>query len=149
MKGWQTVYDNNPEKIYARFTNDSVAGDAVKSGQIMGSETPLWAEQVDDNALESRIWPRAAAHAERLWSHPENDYSEAEVRMVTNRDRMVARGIAADRLQPEFCLQNEGKCYAERPQKDDGKSGNPSTSSNSLLIGAGIMLIMTILRHLA
>ncbi len=42
----QTVYDNNPEKIYAKFTNDSVAGDAVRSGQIVGSETPLWAEQV-------------------------------------------------------------------------------------------------------
>lgn len=43
----QTVYDNNPEKIYAKFTNDSIAGDAVRSGQIVGSETPLWAEQVN------------------------------------------------------------------------------------------------------
>lgn len=62
--------------------------------------------------LESRIWPRAAAHAERVWTHPKTGFLAAEVRMVTNRNRMVERGIGADRLQPEFCLQFEGKCYA-------------------------------------
>lgn len=69
--------------------------------------------QSDDATLETRVWPRAAAHAERLWTHPKTTYAEAEYRMVANRNRMAARGLDVDRLQPEFCLQMEGKCYAE------------------------------------
>lgn len=41
------MYDNDPEKIYASFTNETAAEEAVKSGQIVGGETPLWAEQVN------------------------------------------------------------------------------------------------------
>ena len=32
-------------------------------------------------------------------------------RMVTHREDLVARGIQADALQPEWCNQNEGLCY--------------------------------------
>ena len=46
--------------------------DPAQQKLILGGEATLWAEQVDGETADSRIWPRTMAVAERFWS-PQND----------------------------------------------------------------------------
>ncbi|XP_018579995.1 chitooligosaccharidolytic beta-N-acetylglucosaminidase isoform X2 [Anoplophora glabripennis] len=97
--GWQKVYDNKPA---------SIAGS--RKDQILGAEATLWTEQVDTTAIDSRLWPRAAALAEVLWTEPTTDWKVAEQRFLVHRERLVTLGIDADGIEPQWCLQNEENC---------------------------------------
>ena len=48
---------------------------------ILGGEVAMWAEQLDARSIDSRIWPRTAAIAERFWS----------AQSLTNVDDMYRR----------------------------------------------------------
>ena len=77
----------------------------------LGAEATLWSEQVDSAAVDSRLWPRSAAMAERLWSDPASNWIDAEQRFLRHRERLVQQGIYADSVEPEWCSQNQGHCY--------------------------------------
>ncbi|ERL95048.1 hypothetical protein D910_12318 [Dendroctonus ponderosae] len=78
--------------------------------QVLGGETVLWTEEAESDTVDSRLWPRAAAFAETLWSAPETTWEAAEERMLFHRERLVALGIGADALQPEWCRRNQQNC---------------------------------------
>ncbi|KAK4308140.1 hypothetical protein Pmani_020138 [Petrolisthes manimaculis] len=104
-KGWQAVYNNNPHRLALELT-----GNEYKDA-ILGGEAALWTEQADDATVDAKLWPRGAALGERLWSNPSTSWSLAELRLIHHRQRLMNRGIMADRIQPQWCHQNERLCY--------------------------------------
>jgi hypothetical protein len=82
--------------------------------------------QVDSTTVEGKIFPRADALAERLWSNPQEKWYKAEQRMLQQRWRLTHRGIKADALQPEWCRLNGGQCY--------WKNDKPGTEFTNLSI---------------
>ncbi|SCY60780.1 hexosaminidase [Flavobacterium anhuiense] len=54
-------YLNDPMPKGANLTSDEKA-------RILGGEATMWTELVTPTTIDSRIWPRTAAIAERLWS---------------------------------------------------------------------------------
>jgi len=106
-KEWQLMYDNKP---YESLNGSWVITDPAQRKNLLGGETALWTEQADELSMDSRVWPRASAVAERLWTDPETSWLEADDRMQLHRARLVSRGVGADTLQPLWCLENQGKC---------------------------------------
>jgi hexosaminidase len=62
--------------------------------RILGGEACMWAEFVTPDNIESRIWPRTAAIAERLWSPPEtNDVQDMYRRLDRISSRLHSLGL--------------------------------------------------------
>lgn len=62
---------------------------------ILGGETCMWTEMADALTIESRIWPRAAAVAEKLWSPKEltTDNGDMYRRLIAMDDRLEKLGL--------------------------------------------------------
>jgi hexosaminidase len=79
-------YLDHLETAGQHYGVDPLGGQATgltpeEAARVLGGEACMWAEYVSDETVDSRIWPRAAAIAERLWSPKE----------VTDVDSMYAR----------------------------------------------------------
>lgn len=103
---------NNPYTMLTNLGVDVSPRTAARE-LVLGAEAALWTEQVDESSLDGRFWPRAAAMAERLWSNPDEDWQQAEYRMLAHRERLVQRGIQSEALEPQWCYQNEGFCPSQ------------------------------------
>lgn len=96
MDTWKDFYSADP------IGNQTLTPDELKL--VLGGETCMWGEQVDETSFEVRVWPRAAATAERLWSAQNvTDVNAATPRLGTHRCRMVRRGIRASPIYPDYC----------------------------------------------
>ncbi|KAI8600712.1 beta-D-N-acetylhexosaminidase 1 [Dissophora ornata] len=127
-KSWQRIYSFNP-----------ISGLSPKEAKnVLGGEALLWTEQVDDTNLDVKLWPRASAVAEVLWSGNSDDSAthlwngpdqkldtlrsvEALDRINEHRFRMVSEKIGAEPLQPLWCVQHPGHClwpiYDSKPKE--------------------------------
>ncbi|MGB7761425.1 MAG: family 20 glycosylhydrolase [Bryobacteraceae bacterium] len=89
---WGYYLDHlNPASYH--YGIEPLAGDAAQLtpaqvSHILGGEACMWAELVSAETVDSRIWPRLAAIAERLWSAPD----------VTDVDSMYRRLEAVSRM---------------------------------------------------
>ena len=75
--------------------NSTLTADEAK--HILGGEATMWGEFVSPETIDSRIWPRTAAIAERLWSR----------RDVTDIDDMYRRLAAVSIELEELGLTHE------------------------------------------
>jgi hexosaminidase len=65
-----------------------------QQARILGGESCMWAEWISEETVDSRIWPRNAAIAERLWS-PANviDVDSMYGRLAVESIRLEALGL--------------------------------------------------------
>lgn len=68
---------------------------------VLGLSASQWGEQVDSANIQSRMWPRACASAERMWSDMNwRDTSSFFTRLDTVSCHLKQRGIGAGPIRP-------------------------------------------------
>ena len=66
----------------------SGAVESVQETDVLGGEACLWSEIVNEATLETRLWSRLPAVAERLWSEPVGEVEDFYRRMTILLDAM-------------------------------------------------------------
>ncbi|KAG5671027.1 hypothetical protein PVAND_001245 [Polypedilum vanderplanki] len=104
FKAWYTVYNYQPwNELY--LTSEQMK-------QILGGEACMWTETVDEYSVDIKIWPRASALAERLWSDIKKFSIPVETvqRFSIFHTRFLDLGLKSDVIWPEYCEQNLNEC---------------------------------------
>jgi len=104
---WKAVYGNEP---CADITDDA------QCALVLGGQGEMWGETVDASDVQSTVWPRLGAIAEKLWSPRAATISAdaAHARLRAFRCLLNRRGIAAapvDNLAARSAPPGPGGCY--------------------------------------
>jgi hexosaminidase len=80
-------YGIDPASSDSDLTSDQKA-------HVLGGEAAMWTEYASSETIHSRIWPRAAAIAERLWSAADiRDVAEMYRRLEVQNERLEELGL--------------------------------------------------------
>ena len=101
--GYKTVLSNGyyidlMQGVESHYLTDpmpkNILLSAEEKARILGGEATMWSELASPTTIDSRIWPRTAAIAERLWSN-ENvvDLTSLRKRLKTISFRLEELGI--------------------------------------------------------
>jgi len=102
----------------SHYLNDPLPADAnltpEQQGRVLGGEAAMWAEFADSVIYDSRVWPRAAAVAERFWSPiTVRDVPDMYRRMAITSRRLDDLDLRHRRVPEQLLLRLSGKQYAE------------------------------------
>ncbi|KAL4708437.1 hypothetical protein ACJJTC_001153 [Scirpophaga incertulas] len=112
-RSWQQIYEHRPwaEEGGGAGAAAGAGAPAAVPWRVEGGAACQWAEQLDPGGLDARVWPRAAALAERLWAdRAEGAAADVYLRLATQRARLLARGLRPAPLWPRWCDHNPHAC---------------------------------------
>ncbi|WP_426484534.1 beta-N-acetylhexosaminidase [Flavobacterium sp. 2] len=102
-KGYKTVLSNGyyidlMYPVESHYLNDPMPKGAVltaeEKARILGGEATMWTELASETTIDSRVWPRTAAIAERLWSAEDiTDVSNMRKRLDVVSFRLEELGL--------------------------------------------------------
>lgn len=100
------------------YLNDPLPADTPltpeEQKRVLGGEATMWAEWVSPETIDSRIWPRTAAIAERLWSPREvNDVDDMYRRLAIVSRRLEEAGLNHERNRPAMLRRLAGDGASE------------------------------------
>ncbi|CAJ0582135.1 unnamed protein product, partial [Mesorhabditis spiculigera] len=92
--------------MYYQCDPQGFHGTKEQKNLVLGGEAAIWGEFVDGTNLINRLWPRASAVAERLWSDPSQTQSadNAWPRLHEFKCRLIHRGFRMQPvMDPDYC----------------------------------------------
>ena len=88
------------------FANGAVVLTPAQAANILGGEATMWTEFVSPENVNTRIWPRSAAIAERLWSAQNvRDVDSMYRRIDTFSQRLAYYGVPYQGIGPQMLLR--------------------------------------------
>ena len=105
MKSAKDLYLSDPLPSSADLT-------PAQRKLVLGGEVCMWAEQLNSLSIDSRIWPRSAAIAERFWSPEDiNNVDDIYRRLAIESIRLEALGLTH--------LSHQGRALRELAGTED------------------------------
>ena len=92
MRKYLCVLSLSPKRVY-EFDPLPKKLPAAAKKRILGGECMMWTEHAPRNRIESKLYPRVVAFAERLWSPEKVPFEDFPLRLKTHYRRLELLGV--------------------------------------------------------